>query len=233
MAEKRRINVAVTRARRHLTIIGDSSTVSRDPFLNSLVCYVNECGEVWSAEHYRCQLTGDSILSKIGGKLATRKTPGVKTNHQNAKTIKEMGGDKKSGKNGDKNTSKNNDDNGAKKHSKAANKWNWRDTRDNHGTVEDGFSYEGKNGITKESEEKRRKLEEEIQCFLKEDKRLELEFSMNLTTEQRFMVHCIAGELGLSHGSKGAGNERFIVVAKTTSPSDGKCTLNRDLAVVP
>lgn len=227
MAEKRRINVAVTRARRHLTIVGDSSTVSRDPFLNSLVSYVNECGEVWSAEQYRCQLTGDSILPKIAGKLATRKTAGAKTSHQNAKTSKGTGDDKKSGKNGgkngDKNTRKNSDDNGATKHSKL--KWNWRDTRDKYGTVGDSVIHEEKNGITKESEEKRRKLEEEIQCFLKDDKSLELEFSINLTLEQRFIVHCIAEELGLSHGSKGTGEERFIVVAKTTSPSDSKCTL--------
>ena len=30
LSEKRRINVAVTRARRHLAVIGDSETVSHD-----------------------------------------------------------------------------------------------------------------------------------------------------------------------------------------------------------
>ena len=54
------MNVAVTRARRHLTIVGDSSTVSRDPFLSSLVEYVSAHGEIWSAEQYRCHISGET-----------------------------------------------------------------------------------------------------------------------------------------------------------------------------
>ena len=54
------MNVAVTRARRHLTIVGDSSTVCHDPFLRSLVEYINAHGEVWSAEQYRSQITGNT-----------------------------------------------------------------------------------------------------------------------------------------------------------------------------
>lgn len=54
------MNVAVTRARRHLTVVGDSGTVSHDPFLRSLVEYINARGEVWSAEHYRSQITGNT-----------------------------------------------------------------------------------------------------------------------------------------------------------------------------
>ena len=52
LAEKRRINVAVTRARRHLTVIGDSETVSKDGFLKSLVDYMNQHGEVETAQTY-------------------------------------------------------------------------------------------------------------------------------------------------------------------------------------
>ena len=54
------MNVAVTRARRHLTIVGDSSTVSHDPFLRSLAEYINAHGDVWSAEQYRSQITGNT-----------------------------------------------------------------------------------------------------------------------------------------------------------------------------
>ena len=67
LAENRRMNVAVTRARRHLTIVGDSSTVGRDPFLSSLVEYISENGEVWSAEQYRSHITGDT--TRIGKNL--------------------------------------------------------------------------------------------------------------------------------------------------------------------
>ena len=60
LAEKRRINVAVTRARRHLAVICDSNTVSSDPFLGSLLDYMGEVGQVWSAHQFiqgRCLWT--------------------------------------------------------------------------------------------------------------------------------------------------------------------------------
>jgi len=49
LSEKRRSNVAVTRARRHLTIIGDSSTVSHEPFLKDLLSHISTVGEIQSA----------------------------------------------------------------------------------------------------------------------------------------------------------------------------------------
>ena len=74
------MNVAVTRARRHLTIVGDSSTVSHDPFLSSLVEYINAHGEVWSAEQYRSQITGNT--THIGMPLLiTVSSPGQTRKH--------------------------------------------------------------------------------------------------------------------------------------------------------
>ena len=52
LAEDRRINVAVTRARRHLAVICDSETVGHHAFLKSLIDHISECGEVRSAEQY-------------------------------------------------------------------------------------------------------------------------------------------------------------------------------------
>ena len=50
LSDKRRMNVAITRARRHCTIVGDSDTASNDPFLAALFRYFEEYGEVRSAE---------------------------------------------------------------------------------------------------------------------------------------------------------------------------------------
>ena len=50
LSEKRRINVAVTRARRHLAVICDSDTVCRDPFIATLVNYMTNHGDVLSAD---------------------------------------------------------------------------------------------------------------------------------------------------------------------------------------
>ena len=55
LADKRRMNVAVTRARRHCAIICDTETVSSDAFLARLVQYFEEHGEYVSA----AQLDGE------------------------------------------------------------------------------------------------------------------------------------------------------------------------------
>ena len=49
LADSRRMNVAVTRARRHCALILDSETVSSDAFLGRLVTYFEEHGEYMSA----------------------------------------------------------------------------------------------------------------------------------------------------------------------------------------
>ncbi|GFH15464.1 R3H domain-containing protein, partial [Haematococcus lacustris] len=49
LADKRRMNVAVTRARRHCALVCDSETLSHDPFLHGLVQYFEERGEYASA----------------------------------------------------------------------------------------------------------------------------------------------------------------------------------------
>ena len=49
LADRRRMNVAVTRARRHCALICDSDTVSKDAFLGRLVRYFEAHGAYLSA----------------------------------------------------------------------------------------------------------------------------------------------------------------------------------------
>ena len=44
--------MAMTRARRHLALIGDSSTIMCEPFIRELLDHCHEQGEVWSAQEY-------------------------------------------------------------------------------------------------------------------------------------------------------------------------------------
>ena len=46
LADKRRLNVAMTRAKRQLVVIGDSETVSRDKFMKSWIDFLNDHAEV-------------------------------------------------------------------------------------------------------------------------------------------------------------------------------------------
>ena len=50
LSEARRMNVAVTRARRHCAIVCDSETVVRDAFLARLLAWVEQYGEVTCAQ---------------------------------------------------------------------------------------------------------------------------------------------------------------------------------------
>jgi len=52
LADNRRMNVAVTRARRQCVLVCDSDTVKNDPFLKRLVEYFEENGEYSSAAEY-------------------------------------------------------------------------------------------------------------------------------------------------------------------------------------
>lgn len=68
LADKRRINVAVTRARRHLAVICDAETCSADDFLGRFVQYVSEFGEHRSA----AELLADDVVTEVySGPLAT------------------------------------------------------------------------------------------------------------------------------------------------------------------
>jgi ATP-dependent RNA/DNA helicase IGHMBP2 len=52
LADTRRMNVAMTRARKKLVIIGDSATIGNHPFYNEFLDYVNEIGAYKSAFEY-------------------------------------------------------------------------------------------------------------------------------------------------------------------------------------
>jgi len=52
LSDRRRFNVAVTRARRHVALVGDSETLRRDAFLGRLCDWFGQHGEIASAAEY-------------------------------------------------------------------------------------------------------------------------------------------------------------------------------------
>ncbi|XP_019329893.1 PREDICTED: DNA-binding protein SMUBP-2 [Aptenodytes forsteri] len=81
LAEDRRINVAVTRARRHVVVICDTRTVSNQAFLKRLVDYFSQHGEVRTAFEYLDNLVPENYTQEgrgerqQGAKLPTASGP--------------------------------------------------------------------------------------------------------------------------------------------------------------
>ncbi|KAM9278212.1 DNA-binding protein SMUBP-2 isoform 1-T1 [Morus bassanus] len=67
LAEDRRINVAVTRARRHVAVICDTRTVSSQAFLKRLVDYFSQHGEVRTAFEYLDNLVPENYTQEGRG----------------------------------------------------------------------------------------------------------------------------------------------------------------------
>jgi len=59
LTDYRRINVAITRARRHICIVGNSDMMENDAFLSQLVSYCFENGQVRYATEYDASLQGE------------------------------------------------------------------------------------------------------------------------------------------------------------------------------
>ncbi|NXL94262.1 SMBP2 protein, partial [Alectura lathami] len=78
LAEERRINVAVTRARRHVAIICDSRTVGGQPFLGRLLEHVGQHGEVRSAFEYLDGLVPENYSHEGGRQQGAKAAAGSK-----------------------------------------------------------------------------------------------------------------------------------------------------------
>uniref|UniRef100_A0A9J7X404 DNA-binding protein SMUBP-2 n=1 Tax=Cyprinus carpio carpio TaxID=630221 RepID=A0A9J7X404_CYPCA len=85
LTEDRRINVAVTRARRQLVVVCDSQTVRKHDFLKSLVDYMSEHGEVRTAFEYLEDCVAQNYIHAASAKQKP-KNQGKKTEQEQKKS---------------------------------------------------------------------------------------------------------------------------------------------------
>uniref|UniRef100_A0A6Q2Z031 DNA-binding protein SMUBP-2 n=1 Tax=Esox lucius TaxID=8010 RepID=A0A6Q2Z031_ESOLU len=78
LAEDRRINVAVTRARRHLAVVCDTKTVTTHAFLKTLVDHMTQHGDVRTAFEY-LQVEPNMHVCSCGSGPSTHSRPGPST----------------------------------------------------------------------------------------------------------------------------------------------------------
>ncbi|XP_070687490.1 DNA-binding protein SMUBP-2 isoform X2 [Pempheris klunzingeri] len=189
LAEDRRINVAVTRARRHIAVVCDTQTVQNHAFLKSLVNHMSEFGEVRTAFEYMKDIvpqnyTRDHKDTKANTSASSSMSKKQKSKDQPPSKAKQ--GQKSTGSSSYENTSI------TEKHTKSL--------------------------ITAltENEQKDRSTEirEQVERYIKDLKQSELQFPSSFNSHDRLLVHQIAEELGLVHESKGEGKDRCITVSR-------------------
>ncbi|KAM3609523.1 uncharacterized protein V6R79_016305 [Siganus canaliculatus] len=191
LAEDRRINVAVTRARRHIAVVCDTQTVQNHAFLKSLINHITEFGEVRTAFEYIQDIvpqnyTRDHKDAKTSASVVSSAASKQKVKEQPARKPKQ-GQKKPSGGNSHENTA------AAQKHKKSCTA-----------------------GLTEEEQSKNRytEIREQVERFLKDSSQTELQFPSSLNSHDRLLVHQVAEELGLMHESKGEGKDRSITVSR-------------------
>ncbi|KAM6157932.1 DNA-binding protein SMUBP-2 [Rhynchocyon petersi] len=196
LAEDRRINVAVTRARRHVAVICDSRTVSNHAFLKALVSYFSEHGQVRTAFEYLDDIVPDNYSHHDGPSPAGTKPQGTVIKARRPQGPQQAGGQ-----------------------ARAA-----RLDRKKLDTKPSGLEVSSQPSMNRARPEKvdggdhADDLKAAITAFVASEE-MKLQFPASLTAHSRMLVHQMAEELGLQHYSVGVGKERRVTISRTGSPA--------------
>ncbi|CAL4091423.1 unnamed protein product, partial [Meganyctiphanes norvegica] len=200
LSEDRRLNVAVTRARRRLVVVCDTETVGKHDFLRKFVDYMADHGEVRSAHEFQNELEEtevlkpDHLIFKDNDKKKSNKVK-EKSNKTHVNRV-----DKKS-----TNFKKDTERTEKKKHALD----------------------ESPEEVEKKNIERRNEYKNIIDTFIKSSKQ-EMSFPPDLNSFERMVVHEIAEECGLKHESQGEGKERHIVITKVECLVTSNTKLNEN-----
>jgi ATP-dependent RNA/DNA helicase IGHMBP2 len=208
LAERRRLNVAVTRARRQVTVICDSETVRRDAFLAEFLDYVEKHGTLESASLHEDELP--PIVRPKDVSSASLSSLKEKAGKEAA------GGGGASGK-----IKKEKDSKVAKKKTENAKRPNTAHSAKNTETfvnkkVLDPAAAQVKQDLVESLKDN---LMVQVEAFLASESDT-FKFPCELTAQERFLVHEIAEELGLLHESVGEAKTRHIVLTKPQSSGE-------------
>lgn len=193
LAEDRRINVAVTRARRHVAVVCDTQTVQNHAFLKSLIAHMTEFGEVRTAFEYLPDIVPqnysrdqkDSKTTSAATKQKVKGQPSSKTKQKRPVGVSRVA-----------NTA------GSQNHNK---------------TDSSSAPKEQQQDSSRYAE-----IREQVENFLKDLNRNDLQFPSSFNSHDRLLVHQISEELGLVHESKGEGSDRYVTVSRpvTSKPAE-------------
>ncbi|KAI9529685.1 hypothetical protein NQZ68_007923 [Dissostichus eleginoides] len=188
LSEDRRINVAVTRARRHIAVVCDTQTVQNHAFLKSLIDHMTQHGEVRTAFEYIQDIVPQNYTRDPKDTKSSSSATSTKQKVKDQPPSRTKPPQKNStGSSANENTS------GKEKHTKSS-----------------------LTSLTEEEQKKNRTAEitAQVESFLKDSNQSELQFPSSFNSHDRLLVHQIAEEMGLVHESKGEGKDRCITIAR-------------------
>eukprot|EP00002_Diphylleia_rotans_P020124 TRINITY_DN3900_c0_g1_i1.p1 TRINITY_DN3900_c0_g1~~TRINITY_DN3900_c0_g1_i1.p1 ORF type:complete len:1003 (+),score=233.75 TRINITY_DN3900_c0_g1_i1:48-3056(+) len=195
LSDERRMNVAVTRARRHAALIGDSDTISSNKFLGAMFEYFSANGDYRSAtspEIGQSPEEADALAKSMEGLALSGSDSSSTKQAKVTKSIKPKPQAKPT-KAGNSGTS------GAQE--KSANKPQTTErTPFDAAQDPESLAFE-------------QSTRQKIVDFQSSNEK-SLAFPPTLDSRERLIVHQLAEELGLLHVSKGEGNARFITLSK-------------------
>ena len=211
LGESRRLNVAVTRARRQLIVVCDTETVKGDKFLGEFVEYLEAEGELRTPDMYP-ELPDINRPEGVVVALNVKKSSAFKTDstHLKCKNNEKL-------KTVTKEISK--VDSCSKKSIKPTdNKTVTQSRNDNDVSQTNTIDLSEEEGES--SDQRRKEFVQRLNNFL-ESTECSMTFSSDLNSFERRLVHEISEELNLEHESIGEGKSRYISISKRI-PDGGK-----------
>lgn len=184
--------MAVTRARRHIAVVCDTQTVQNHPFLKSLVRHMTQFGEVRTAFEYIQDIVPQNYTRDQ--KDAKAKSSGSSSSSSKQKSKDPPPGAKR----------------GQKKPPAGGG---------SHSNTTEPKQVKPCTELEEQKKKERyAEIKEQLQLFMKDSKRSELQFPPSFNSHDRLLVHQAAEELGLLHESRGEGKERCITVSRPRQP---------------
>ncbi|KAM8816062.1 DNA-binding protein SMUBP-2 [Rhynchonycteris naso] len=198
LAEDRRINVAVTRARRHVAVVCDSRTVGNHAFLKTLLDYFTAHGEVRTAFEYLDDIVPENYSheSSQGHSQGGAKPQGSATSARKPGNLRPEGARE------------------ARAAARPAQKTACRKPGGPGACAQPRVGSPEGVGSRDPVDYLRATIAEFVAS-----EQMQLEFPTSLNSHDRLRVHLIAEEYGLRHDSAGEGRARFITVSKRSSPA--------------
>jgi len=213
LREFRRMNVAVTRAKRFVGLIGDKETVKGDEFLKNMVEYFENCGEYRLALQYKGMYNELHFNDGWFNEKMEKKEAGA--GGQNKKKKKKKDKNDKNVENYKKTENENNGnhENNIKNDEKNVKNHN----NDQNEEFKEEFHREHNLG-NKDETELLEKLKTNIEEFIIDQARDTMELP-GLNSYFRLKAHEFAENQGLLHESKGEGSNRRLILTKKQEKS--------------